>query len=586
MACSTRKLARGGVIDTFTQQEPSEGAPATERTGCALLYDVESALHRRARVRLAAGGSHRHRDAPRLAPPPRRRQLPDHPRHVPRFAIGLHVRDEPARREARAAGVRGRRRRQRRRRRVEHQPRTGTACGTWPRGATTDGWIAEIAIPLVTLRSPDVDAQTWGINFMRNIRRKNEQVFWAPIPKPYALTQVSLAGTVTGMTALNRGLDLRIKPYRARRAARAIGPDRCSIGRGLRDVGLDVKYGMASGLNLDVTVNTDFAQAEVDEQQVNLTRFPLFFPEKRDFFLENSGQFTSARRASTAWSTCSSAVGSASPTPDSRFRSSAGARLTGKVGRGNNIAVLDLQTQERVRPARRELPRGALQPGHAGAFEGGRSLRQQGSDRRAHFNRTVCRRRALAPTRLLRVDGHSSPSRHSPGRSSGQAAGTVRELDQPVWQTYAEYTDIQDHFNAEVGFVPRTGIRTLEGCTSNGTRDPGGPSSACMEPMINIIYTTDQDNRLLTRDASTTCWARASRTERSLVLTTTPGFDQLDVPFRIRPDISIPARRVPIRRVDSSPTAATRSGGSTRGFATRRRPSTTARAPTTARPSG
>ncbi len=86
-------------------------------------------------------------------------------------------------------------------------------CGRRPPRRTSDGWTAEVAIPMVTLRSPDVPVQTWGINFLRNIRRKNELVYWSPIPKPYSLMQVSLAGTVTGMTDLNRGLDLRIKPY-------------------------------------------------------------------------------------------------------------------------------------------------------------------------------------------------------------------------------------------------------------------------------------------------------------------------------------------------------------------------------------
>ena len=78
---------------------------------------------------------------------------------------------------------------------------------------TPDGWTAEIAIPLVTLRFPENDQQSWGVNFMRNIRRKNEQVFWAPIPKPYTLTRVSLAGDLQGLRSLNRGLDLRIKPF-------------------------------------------------------------------------------------------------------------------------------------------------------------------------------------------------------------------------------------------------------------------------------------------------------------------------------------------------------------------------------------
>ena len=131
---------------------------------------------------------------------------------------------------------------------------------------TDDGWVAEIAIPMVTLRFPDAERQVWGVNFMRNIRRKNEQVYWAPISKEYTLTRVSLAGTLSGITDVSRGLDLRMTPYAlagGRQDRAADGLD----GSGFGDYGLDVKYGVASGLNLDLTLNTDFAQVEVDERR-------------------------------------------------------------------------------------------------------------------------------------------------------------------------------------------------------------------------------------------------------------------------------------------------------------------------------
>src|SRR4029079_6621603 len=143
--------------------------------------------------------------------------------------------------------------------------------GIWDVAATItdDGWTAEIAIPLTTLRFPDTGQQSWGINFMRNIRRKNEQVYWAPIPKAYSLTRVSLGGSLVGLQSLDHGLDLKLKPYvvsgvRANRIT--AGSEKTSF---LRDVGIDAKYGVTGGMNLDVTYNTDFAQGEVDEQQVN-----------------------------------------------------------------------------------------------------------------------------------------------------------------------------------------------------------------------------------------------------------------------------------------------------------------------------
>jgi hypothetical protein len=152
---------------------------------------------------------------------------------------------------------------------------------------TEAGWYAEIAIPFRTLRFSSADEQTWGVNFQRRIRRRNEDSFWAPLPRIYDLQRVSLAGTLAGLQGVRPGNDLRLKPYVLGSAGESASVD---VGTDA-DVGLDVKYGVTSGLTWDFTINTDFSQVEADEQQVNLTRFSLFFPEKRDFFLENSGIF-------------------------------------------------------------------------------------------------------------------------------------------------------------------------------------------------------------------------------------------------------------------------------------------------------
>jgi hypothetical protein len=149
------------------------------------------------------------------------------------------------------------------------------------------GWTAEIVIPFRTLKFAERDPQTWGINFRRKVRRLNEDSFWSPLPRIYGLERVSMAGTLDGLRGVRAGRNLRIKPY--------VSTSGNTVGRlptdGDFDGGLDVKYGVTTGLVWDFTVNTDFSQVEADEQQVNLTRFSLFFPEKRDFFLENAGMF-------------------------------------------------------------------------------------------------------------------------------------------------------------------------------------------------------------------------------------------------------------------------------------------------------
>jgi len=150
-----------------------------------------------------------------------------------------------------------------------------------------DGWTLEMEIPFRALRfHPDEDR--WGINFARLLRRNNEVDYWAPVPRAYNLYRLTLAGDLTGLPKASAGRDLRVKPFVLGGEIRATGGESFSS---QSEVGLDVKYRLSEGLTLDVTANPDFAQVEADEQRVNLTQFSLFFQEKREFFLENSGLF-------------------------------------------------------------------------------------------------------------------------------------------------------------------------------------------------------------------------------------------------------------------------------------------------------
>jgi hypothetical protein len=169
----------------------------------------------------------------------------------------------------------------------EGRDRNANWDGIWDVATRTTetGWYAEIRVPFRTLKFEGRDIQTWGVNFERKVRRLNEDSYWSPVPRIYNLDRVSMAGTVEGLTGLRPGMNLRFKPYAATTSSTLQG----SRTTGELDAGLDVKYGVTTGLVWDFTVNTDFSQVEADEQQVNLTRFSLFFPEKRDFFLENSG---------------------------------------------------------------------------------------------------------------------------------------------------------------------------------------------------------------------------------------------------------------------------------------------------------
>lgn len=158
---------------------------------------------------------------------------------------------------------------------------------------TAEGWTAEFEIPLRSIRYRQREgSQTWGLNVQRVVVRKNEQSLWTSWSRENeGLNRISRAGELTGLNSLPGGLDTYVKPYVLGEAGQNFLEESDGDVKWDGAVGLDAKLGLASGLVLDLTVNTDFAQVEADDEQIDLTRFNLFFPEKREFFLENAGIF-------------------------------------------------------------------------------------------------------------------------------------------------------------------------------------------------------------------------------------------------------------------------------------------------------
>ncbi len=223
--------------------------------------------------------------------------------------------------------------------------------GVWRVAAsrTADGWSAEFAIPFRTLRYPASDGEaTWGFNVFRSIRRKNEDVLWSSWSRNNeGFHRVSRAGHLAGLAALPRsGANIEFKPYVLGGVAQTRGAlDDLNADEEF-DLGFDAKYEIRPGLVLDATVNTDFAQVEADDEQVNLTRFSLFFPEKRDFFLENSGIFEFGDRGFFGPPPYllffSRRIGIA---PEGEVPVLGGLRLTGRVG-AQRIGVLNVVTDD------------------------------------------------------------------------------------------------------------------------------------------------------------------------------------------------------------------------------------------------
>ncbi|MBI4479803.1 MAG: carbohydrate binding family 9 domain-containing protein [Acidobacteria bacterium] len=166
----------------------------------------------------------------------------------------------------------------------------------------SEGWVAEFAIPFKSVRVPESeDGMTWGLDMQRSIRRKNESTSWDNFRRGFDIASVSQAGHMTGLEAIETGLRLRIKPYLLGGFSQAVSKQSSvlpgadpfrTVTTDASDIGLEVmKYRITPSLTADFTWNTDFAQTEVDNQQINLDRFPLFFPEKREFFQEGAGIF-------------------------------------------------------------------------------------------------------------------------------------------------------------------------------------------------------------------------------------------------------------------------------------------------------
>jgi hypothetical protein len=220
-----------------------------------------------------------------------------------------------------------------------------------------EGWSVEIAIPFRSLRYRSAGTQVWGINIRRTIRWKNEFVYLSPVPRQYGprgILRLSSAATLVGLEVPAAAHHLELKPYALSgvRADRAVDPG--FGGDFHRDAGLDVKYGLTRSLTADFTYRTDFAQVEDDDQQVNLTRFSLFYPEKRDFFLEGQGLFAFGG-VETGLPRTVRTLTSSSNVPvlffsrqiglqgDRQVPIDGGGRLTGKAGK-YSLGLLDIQT--------------------------------------------------------------------------------------------------------------------------------------------------------------------------------------------------------------------------------------------------
>ena len=338
--------------------------------------------------------------------------------------------------------------------------------GVWEvAGARTEeGWSAEFRIPWRSIRYPAGSDVAWGLNVLREIPRRQEEILWRSWQRDGGgFERVARAGALTGLVGLPRpGSNIEVKPYvlTGTRGARVETADRSSLEYdGQFDVGVDLKAEVRPGLVLDLTANTDFAQVEVDDQQVNLTRFSLFFPERRDFFLENSGVFEFGRRGYFGpppflmFFSRRIGIGSSGPVPIL-----GGGRLSGRVG-DQTIGLLSIATDEDGSTAREifnvaRVKRDIGESGYLGAMV---------TDRRGgDASNTVAGidgRLLLHPT--VEAEGFFARSFTEGAGGEGNVVAGSLNWTRDLQGGFLSYLEVGDGLVSRAGFVGRTDYRNL-----------------------------------------------------------------------------------------------------------------------------
>jgi hypothetical protein len=342
---------------------------------------------------------------------------------------------------------------------------------TWTVATSQDslGWYAEFRIPFSTLRYGSGATQVWGLNIMRGIRRRNEEALWSPVSRQFGITRLSQAGLLEGIAVPVRRT-ATVTPYVLGAATRHFPTE--SDYRTPGDWGIDAKWGITPSLTADLTVNTDFAQVEVDEQRTNLTRFPVFFPEKRPFFLENAGTFAAGTpQAVDLFFTRRIGIDSVGqPVPII-----AGGRVTGRVA-GLTVGAIHMITDETANAP-------------SNAFTVARVVKELSARSRVGViavDRSARNAAGDGGNRVFAADGRIglgqdwtadlwAANSQTDGRTGDENAFSGRVAYQTRdWTNSIRVIKVGDDFNPEVGFMSRpAGYRLEEIAAMRLYRKPG-----------------------------------------------------------------------------------------------------------------
>ncbi len=418
----------------------------------------------------------------------------------------------------------------------EGQDRNPNWNGIWyaQTQITDQGWTAEFSIPFQTLNFRPAQ-ETWGFNIQRIIKRRNEEAVWAGYRQNLDFFRVSEAGTLSGLTGLSQGLGIDVVPSWSivpRRSATNFQP------------ALDVFYKLTPSLTLSLTLNTDFGETEVDDAQVNLSRFSLFFPEKRQFFLEDAGNFAVDGLTSTSGPLViipffSRRIGISDD--GKTVDIVGGGKLSGRAG-PYRIGMMSVQTQNRGRvPGENfsiiRVKRNILAKSSIGFVATRRTPERDTATGLAgpDFRYSTSE---LWGDKNLEFSSFFLKS-FIPGSTKNLAWGSQISLPNDTWRIFGTYREVQEDFDATMGFVPRKGIRRFGWFLQYAPR-PDLWQTRQVSCAFDGNYFADPDTgTLLTRNVNFPCDWRFDSGD-IIRFRTIETFERLRNTFKISDGVTIP----------------------------------------------
>ena len=407
---------------------------------------------------------------------------------------------------------------------------------------SSDGWTVEMEIPFSTLNF-DPALTSWGINFQRTIRRKAEETVWTGYRRNEGVANMSNAGRLDDLSGMSQGIGLDIKPYMVGNLSRA--PGRGAAGQiASGDVGIDVLYNVTPALRATLSVNTDFAETEVDDRQVNLTQFPLFFEEKRDFFLQGANYFDFAREiGDSVRPFFSRRIGLADGVPQPI---DFGAKLTGQAGLFD-IGALQVRTRDTATQAGADfsvlrMRRRIGQESYAGVLytrrddriAGAPVLQTAGLDSVLRTSRFLGRKTIewsnwfLWTTNPLDTQGNI-------GRGSRLAFP-----NDPFYFDFS-YRELQENYDPAVGFLQRRGIRRYNPEVGYTWRFGNHPWIQSLQVEIDWDVLYDMDNRRVVETKQLKPLTVVFADGSEFVYEVHPTYERLERDFEISDGVTLPA---------------------------------------------